>query len=39
LSGSHFKPPPQVVVDDWEPKIKIDEGLKKTIAYFEKQIQ
>lgn len=24
---------------DWEPKVKLDEGLKHTIAYFEKHVQ
>ena len=24
---------------DWEPKVKLDEGLKRTIAYFEKHVQ
>jgi UDP-glucuronate decarboxylase len=24
---------------DWEPKVKLEEGLKHTIAYFEKHVQ
>ena len=27
------------VLDNWEPKVELEEGLKKTIAYFQKELK